>query len=536
MPRDLKIKTTFQSVDKSTRVIGKIQSKMMRFTASTAMGLRKIDRTMSKVRRGMSHGLKIGIVSASGAAIGLYAAINKTAESMDKLAKKSRAINFPIEEFQEFRFVAEQSGVSSDVFDKSLTKFTKTVGELKGGYGALYTALRKTNRPLLRQLKSTDDVSKAFEIYLNAIAKTPGAMDKAALSTAAFGRSGIDMINMANAGSKEIEKLRKQMRENGVVTAEQAAKAEAYNDMMNRVRKTGMSLMVDVFSPMMPVLTNLADGARKWAVANKGLISSKLKSYLDWTVNNFDKIVSTLKKIGTGIAIFYGLSAAIKVASVSMQVFNALSKIDLSKVRKLGSYFGKTLPTEIGKSSSAMKLFGKGIGLVAAAFVTYEIGKLIYDNFAAPMIRANKELDRLKGKIEETKKKGLSNLNAPQLQTEKNRAEKALNLEKDLGKKTGWLMATSTGMGAGFGVLQYDKAQTARENELKKYGAQVKSAIVRRRDIDIARSPMSDEWSTSTQMVKEQVEITIKDETGRAHITKGRRGRGLKLAHTGSMP
>jgi hypothetical protein len=536
MPRDLKVKTTFQSVDKSTRVIGKIQSKMMRFTASTAMGLRKIDRTMSKVRRGMSHGLKIGIVSASGAAIGLYAAINKTAASMDQLAKRARTIEFPIEEFQEWRFVSEQSGVSTDIFEKSMQKFARVIGDAKNKTGSLYTVLKKNDRGLLRQVRVTKDTSEAFEVMVDAIRKVEDPTKKASIAAATFGRSGIDMINMANLGSKEIEKLRKQMRENGVVTAEQAAKAEAYNDMMNRVRKTGMSLMVDVFSPMMPVLTNLADGARKWAVANKGLISSKLKSYLDWTVNNFDKIVSTLKKIGIGITIFYGLSAAIKVASVSMQVFNALSKIDLSKVRKLGSYFGKTLPAEIGKSSSAMKLFGKGLGLVGAALITYEIGKLIYDNFAAPMIRANKELDRLKGKIEETKKKGLSNLNSPQLQTEKKRAEKALNLEKDLGKKTGWLMATSTGMGAGFGVLQYDKAQTARENELKKYGTQVRSAIVRRRDIDIARSPMSDEWSTSTQMVKEQVEITIKDETGRARITKGRRGGRLKLAHTGSMP
>ena len=96
-------------------------------------------------------------------------------------------------------------------------------------------------------------------------------MKKASLATAAFGRAGMDMINMANLGADEIDRLRGEMRENGVVTADQAAKAEKYNDMMNRLKLTVTGFVVEALTPLMPMLTEAANAVREWMVANKGI-------------------------------------------------------------------------------------------------------------------------------------------------------------------------------------------------------------------------------------------------------------------------
>jgi hypothetical protein len=234
-----------------------------------------------KVGRALSTGVKAGALAAT-AAIGLLATgIFKVTAEMDDLAKKTRAINFPIEEFQEYRFAAQQAGVDTGVFDKSVAKFTKTVGELKGGYGAMFTALKKNNPQLLKQLQNTEDVSKAFDIYLSAIRDTPGAMNKAALSAAGFGRAGVDMINVANLGAEELKALRLQMRENGVVTAEQAAMAEEFNDTMNRVKLTIMGTFREVVVPLIPHLTKMAERFRLWAVNNRELIKTKV---VEWAL------------------------------------------------------------------------------------------------------------------------------------------------------------------------------------------------------------------------------------------------------------
>lgn len=591
MPRDLKIKTTFQSVDKSTRVIGKIQSKMMRFTASTAMGLRKIDRAISKVSGAMTSGLKVGIASATAGSLALYGATSKIMREFSRIEDAEAAFTPLLGGAQKATKMVEAlntaaaktpfqfdtlSGAAKQLLPNMGGDIQKTIdrirmlGDAAGGDAQkMDSIVRGYNKALLKGKVDMESLNMIAEAGVPIF----GDLGKVA------GTSGAKLFKSISAGKVTTEQLTEAFEKmtgkggmfyKGMEIASQtlSGKMSTLQDSVNKVVADFGSALAPSLKDSADQLTAVTENVNKWVLANKGLIKSKFETFIKKVPYYFEKtkellsgvaatgrvMVATFKPfvpimkvvgrfleenprlVGIGISSFYALSGAVKVASVSMQTFNTMTKINLAPVKKLGQYFDKILPGKIGASSNALRGFGKGIGLIGAAFATYEIGKLIYENFVDPMIRANKELDRLKGKIEETKKKGLSNLNAPQLQTEKKRAEKALNLEKGLGKKTGWLMATSTGMGAGFGVLQYDKAQTARENELKKYGAQVQSAIVRRRDIDIARSPMSDEWSTSTQMVKEQVEITIKDETGRARITKGRRGGRLKLAHTGGMP
>jgi hypothetical protein len=553
MPRsaDFEAKTTFKTVDKSTRVVGKIQSKIMRFTSKVAMGMRKVNRAVSKVTGAVTRGLKYGFATATVAATGLFFAINRTAESMDALAKKTRAINFPIEEFQEWRFVAEQSGVSQGIFDKSLTKFTKTVGELKGGYGAMFTALKKTNRPLLRQLKTTDNVADAFDLYLKAIHETPNAMDKAALATAAFGRSGVDMINVANNSAKEIEKLRYQMRENGIVTAEQAAKAEAYNDMMNRVKYTVSGFMVDVLSPLMPLMTEGVNIARKWAVANRDIISSKLKSGLSWLVDNFDKIIDYGKKIAIGIGVFYGIATAVKVASTAMTIFNAIAamnpialvviattaavaaiivfrkeliKITVNIIKKFQVMAAKvkdffTNPKEYIVAAwkfikSAVisiweSMWSKIKSVAEFAFDTLKdyVGVFI-DLFTGNWEGAGNKLMRIWDRFKSVALDVLESI--------KEILDPILK-----GIKIAWNWRDNT----------YERSSVPKSVSASRGASSVAASVLP----SVVRPSVSLAKTETVSTSNEQVEVTIKDETGRAKVTKGK-SRNLRLLRTGAAP
>jgi hypothetical protein len=284
--------------------------RLNRMAGRVKRGLRAAGRAAMFVGRQAARVARVGLFAMAGAATAVLVGVTKLAGGMDELAKTTRAVDFDIEKFQEFKFVAEQTGVSGEKFGSIVKKFSATVGEFKGGYGTMFTALKRINPQLAKQLKQTSSTSEAFELYLSAIQKAPNALQKSALASAAFGkRMGIDMINMANLSTEELDKLRKQMRANGVVTAEQAAKAEAFNDATNRLKLTAKGLAVDALTPLMPLLEKGADKIRDWIIENRGLISQKVhmvfsrimefgKKAFTWLKNNVPPLIDQLVRIG----------------------------------------------------------------------------------------------------------------------------------------------------------------------------------------------------------------------------------------------
>lgn len=540
MPQNFNIKTTFRAVDRSTRAIGKIQSRLIKFTAIGSRAMRRLNRVTSRLTQTVTRGLKYGFASAATVTTGLFLAINRTAESMDALAKRARTIDFPIEKFQEYRFVAEQSGVQTEVFEKSMQKFARVIGDAKNGTGSLYTILRKNDRGLLRQIRGTKDTSEAFEIMVDSIRKVEDPTKKASLAAATFGRAGVDMINMANLGADEIEKLRKQMRENGIVTAEQAEKAEAYNDMMNRVKKTVVGFMVDGLTPLMPIITDVADHTRAWMVENRKIIASKFKHYLEWIVNNFSKIVDYAKKIGIAIGIFYGISMAVKVANTAMTLFNTLANINLGPLKAVGAFMGKTLPMKIGASTAAVGIFQTALIGLGAFVAGWAIGTILHEKLVEPFMKARHQARMLRAEHEHTMSGDLAKRNEAVLEGDLTRVNKLIAEEEKAlqgrRRNRSYISGMASMYGGSTDIL--DPAEATLRNLRSD-----RARLLQARNIAhySGGDPVSDEWNIvthqGTSTTKEEVEITIKDETTgkRATVTKGSSGR-LKLVHTGGMP
>lgn len=315
MPRKIKnaVETEFKADDRMTRSLGVMSRGMRRLNRMAGRvkkGLMATGRAAIFVGRQSARVARVGLLAMAGAAAVVLVSVNKLAGGMDELAKTTRAIDFDIEKFQEFRFVAEQTGVNGDKFGSIMKKFSATVGEFKGGYGTMFTALKKLNPQLARQMKQTKSTSDAFELYMTAIRESPNVLKRTALASAAFGkRMGIDMINMANLSAQELEKLRLQMRANGVVTEEQAKKAEDFNDSVNRLKLTAKGLAVDALTPLMPLLEKGSDRLRDWIIENKALISQKVHKVFDkivefgkkafsWLKANVPPLIDQLQRIG----------------------------------------------------------------------------------------------------------------------------------------------------------------------------------------------------------------------------------------------
>lgn len=549
---DLKVKTQFTASGnygaKVAVMTTKTRALSMASKAASA-SMRGLGKATMWVGRTAFGALKLGATASLVTFIALSAAITRMAGSMDSLAKQARTVDFPIEQFQEYRFAAEQSGIGNDVFGKSTQKLAKTIGELKGGYGTLFTALRKSDRGLLKSLRSTKDTKGAMDLMLNKIREIEDPMKKAALASAAFGRAGIDMINMANLSDRELSGLRKQMRDNGVVTAEQAAKAEEFNDAMNRTKLTIMGVAREGLVPLMPLASKYADRLRHWLILNRKFVQVKIKQFFDGVIKRakevntwYQKNRESLNQLWqTGKAFAKG---ALQIGQVMLENKNAilatvaalatlraaLGTLSLAQAvagsgAAAGASFGSSFTAAASKTIAASAWLTAGL---TAALAGFAIGSLIQKYVV-------EELQSLKDK-----------------QTFKN-ANQALRLEQqarqttslnELDKMAEIVKAQKQKLGSHAGALllgrgdDWKQAATTLQNVERSIISQRQNVA---QELDTGQSggaaPVSTPFfTTNTTTTVQKHELVIRDETGRAEITKGKQGQGVTLVTTGAMP
>jgi hypothetical protein len=199
------------------------------------------------------------------AALALFAAIGagvaavgvmtqKTAEAGDQFAKTARVIGMTAETFQELDYAAKMSGV--DNLKGSLEKLNKSVADVKGGTGALTTYLKNNDKQLLDQLKNVDSNEEAFNLLMDAIGKAPDEFSRAELAQAAFGKSGQELILLANEGADGIANLREEAQKYGVISNEAAANSEAYLDAQARLKAALTGVTTELTAGLMPGLTD----------------------------------------------------------------------------------------------------------------------------------------------------------------------------------------------------------------------------------------------------------------------------------------
>ena len=314
------VEAIFKAVDKLSGPVKSMGKRVARFSRSAERNLRRLNTVVNTVGRGLKRASMFGIGVATTGIFALTAAIRSFSKEADDVAKRSRLLEFDQEELQKWELAAGVAGMTSEQFSKSLEQFTKRVGEARAGTGSLVTLLKKQNPELLRQLINTKDNAKAFDIFIKALRETKGAQDQLALANAAGGRAAGRFTLLAKVQQKELDRLMKKAEENGVITKKQSDVAEEFNDQMLITMGALKGLRNKVLEPLLPVLTKLLDRLRDWVLQNKELISGKIFKFFKDIVKNWDSIFARFKKILTvakWIAILVvGLKALILVLTV----------------------------------------------------------------------------------------------------------------------------------------------------------------------------------------------------------------------------
>jgi len=211
-----------------------------------------------------------GLTSATGylkaafaglAAAGIGHIIKSSLDAADAIGKTADVIGITTDALQEYRHVANLSGVDTGLMEGSLSAFAKRVGEARQKTGALTTFLKKFDEQLLDNIKNSKSTDDALKLVFDRMGRTATATDRAALASAAFSRAGVKMVNFVKDGADGLARMRQEARDLGLVMNQDLIRAsEKANDELEKLGKLLKIELTTAIVQFAPEIKNLAEG------------------------------------------------------------------------------------------------------------------------------------------------------------------------------------------------------------------------------------------------------------------------------------
>ena len=344
MAKKFSLETVLSLTDGITGPINKAQTKMIGFSKTIKKHFGGLGKDITAVSKQIDKvAIAFGLAASAGVAASV-ALIQSTAQSADAFIKQARIIGITSEQLQALTYAADLQGVSVETLNGSLEKMMKNVGELRNGEGSLGKYLASTDRSLLRQIQSASSSEEIFTLLMGKLGGMTDEFARAQFAQLAFGKSGIDMIKMANGGADAISALLSEAHQYGLVSDSASESSEVFLDEQARLKAMLLGMKNQVFNALIPKLADVATGIRemllsaepgasiidKLKAAIEGIDTAKviadLKAFGEWIKNTANGIMRFIDIAAPLIPYLLTLAATIKTVAVALAIYNAIEK------------------------------------------------------------------------------------------------------------------------------------------------------------------------------------------------------------------
>lgn len=193
------------------------------------------------------------------------------AGSLDVIAKQARELKISTRALQEYNFIAGQNGIAQELFVASFTKATVAVSGAVSGSKDLRKAFKDLGLSFRDLNKMAPD--KRFDAIIGGLAGVEDVVKQTGIGIKIFGEGFPKFASLLKGGAEGIAQLKKEAQKLGfVVSDEDTAKAESFNDALDRTTRAFGALKNFALTPLMGPLTDLLDGMKDFIVANRDLL------------------------------------------------------------------------------------------------------------------------------------------------------------------------------------------------------------------------------------------------------------------------
>jgi tetratricopeptide (TPR) repeat protein len=217
------------------------------------------------------------------------ASIPQFTQNVDAIGKQSNMLGISTEALQRYRYAAGLADVSNQDLAKAFQTLNKNSGS-----GALAKSLEKIDKPLLESLKTAKTTEEAFGMITKRLRETADITKKSAVINAAFGKSGLGIVNMLGDMDSLMDEAGKFGR---IFTREDIERAANFNDSLTRVKTALTSLASYAQTGAVKALQPFIDKFLDWYVLNKDIIGQKIEDAVGKIAEAFNFVVRVLKDV-----------------------------------------------------------------------------------------------------------------------------------------------------------------------------------------------------------------------------------------------
>ncbi len=222
----------------------------------TAREFQKLNRNIDNTQKAMK---KIaGAFAGAFAVRQLVQFGNEALATADAIGKVADSAGVSAEFLQKYQFAAQQSGLTTEEFNKGLQNFTKMVGQAQLRTSEAGRSLEKLGVQTKNADGSIRGTEEVFVDLFGALDNVGSQFQKNAILADLMGRAGVKLAVMGKDGAESMKALAESAT--GVIDDETIDKAERFNDTMNRLKR-------QVLEPLQTGFIKLADSVLRFGEA-----------------------------------------------------------------------------------------------------------------------------------------------------------------------------------------------------------------------------------------------------------------------------
>lgn len=213
-------------------------------------------------------GPMLGVAAGAAAAAGAIKLVGDQTARLDVIAKGAQKSGLGLQTYQQLAPIAELAGTSIENVSKATLKLDRNLRDVAQGSGLEAKLALKDLGINADELAQADEIER-LAMLADAFEGISDEGTKTTLAVELLGKSGAELVPLLNQGRASIEDMAEAMP--GIFSAEQVAKAEAYQDALTKLRKSAADTAATIALEMTPAMTKAADSLRLSGEGGKGI-------------------------------------------------------------------------------------------------------------------------------------------------------------------------------------------------------------------------------------------------------------------------
>lgn len=550
MANSFSVAAVFRAVDRMTAPVNRMQNRVSRFTRSLDTGLNNVNNRVNGMLGGL--GKAAGAVAGLGlAGVGLAVIADELTQADVQAQKLARSVGINIDTVDALTAAIAPAGFEYESIIDLVEELNNKMGESAGieEIGGVTDALQ------ILKLSYADLAKLSPEEQFKAVANAAmGMKDAQAASSAVdilMGGDANKIIQILKEKGGTIDDITGAYEKMNFRTAESRAGAEKLQASFAMVKGIIGGVASEIAGLAGNALGPITDKMHEWVGANHDLIATNITATFDsmvesvtWLIDNFEDIVLWTKRIGKGLAVFLAFVFILKTLVLVMTAVNlvmaanpitliVLAVIALIAVVALLVYHWDAVAEAFRNAGAWIDYM-----LVAIALLTGPIGWLIA---AAMFIFRHWEV---LGPLFTALWASVTSIFKGAMEAIGVGIDYLVSLGSVLTSAWAAVGSFFTGLWEGIksafsNAVDFiaNKVEwiSSKANALMNIGSKVAGFFTGGTSKVQMVSPQSRAAAATNNTSSSKAEVTIRDTTGKASVTKGKLGQGVTLARSGSM-